>query len=92
MRHLLNTFCAALRGLRYWRGLRCRPGDICWVNRTLYATIAQTGERIVTVKGGTVVRVVTLDSDQHWTIESPIPVAGTGHAVAASGRRRMAYG
>lgn len=55
MRNLLDGLRAA------WRGLRCRPGDVCWVLRDVHRTLSSGAQ--ITIRGGTVVTVTRLDRD-----------------------------
>lgn len=54
-------------------GLRCRPGDVCWVQRDLTCS-SLPGLPTVTVRGGTIVTVTRLVERGMWELETPITV------------------
>lgn len=76
MRQLIDSMRAA------WRGLRCRPGDLCWVRRNLWG-LDGAGQPVLEVRGGAVVRVVELFAGQPdmWRLERPIFLPGQGAVI-----------
>lgn len=55
-----------------FKGLRCRPGDVCWVRENI--THPMWPGHII-VRGGTVVRVTRLSERGLWVLERPVPFA-----------------
>lgn len=77
----MRKFINSLRARLGW--LRCRPGDICWVNQQQYHPDSICGE--VAVRYGTVVKVVEITRRGFWKIEPKLPFSYTAATYGASG-------
>lgn len=77
MRHLFDTIRAR------FKGLRCRPGDVCWVRENVTHPVWR---QWIIVRGGTVVRVTRLSERGLWVLDRPVKFTiGFAGLLIASG-------